>query len=226
MGYKHLLLVEGKNDLHVVGHLLNHHGIDCELFRSNPVPKLDTIFIREMQGLTKLLEALPILVEDGDLKGLGIVVDADTDLGARWVSISQRLKSCGSLHLPDEPNISGTTGKLSMTRHEVTIGIWLMPNNQLPGALENFVQFLVPVGDDLLARSRNCIKQIPENMRQFPPGKLSKAEVYTWLAWQEEPGKPLGQAITSRYLDANAPYALQFVHWIRDLFGIVTHISS
>jgi hypothetical protein len=46
----------------------------------------------------------------------------------------------------------------------------------------------------------------------------SKARIHTWLAWQEEPGKPVGQAITARYLDANMPHVRQLLDWIRELF--------
>ncbi len=40
------------------------------------------------------------------------------------------------------------------------------------------------------------------------------------LAWQKEPGKPMGLAITARYLDANAPYAQELLDWIRKLFNL------
>ncbi len=40
--------------------------------------------------------------------------------------------------------------------------------------------------------------------------------------WQEEPGKPMGQAITKRYLDATAPQAQQLIRWIRKLFDLET----
>ena len=53
-----------------------------------------------------------------------------------------------------------------------------------------------------------------------------KAHVHTWLAWQKEPGKPMGQAITKRYLDANAPHAQQLIVWIRKLFGLETVIGT
>lgn len=49
---------------------------------------------------------------------------------------------------------------------------------------------------------------------------LGKAEIHTWLAWQKEPGKPLGQAITARYLNPNAPDAQQLIAWIRRVFHL------
>ena len=47
-----------------------------------------------------------------------------------------------------------------------------------------------------------------------------KAQLHTWLAWQEQPGTPLGLAITNRYLDANAPHAQKLMDWIRQLFDL------
>jgi len=47
-----------------------------------------------------------------------------------------------------------------------------------------------------------------------------KAQIHTWLAWQKEPGKPMGQAITKRFFDHTTPHAQQFMDWIRRLYGI------
>lgn len=49
---------------------------------------------------------------------------------------------------------------------------------------------------------------------------LRKANIHTWLSWQEEPGKPMGQAITKRYLDTSAPHAQQLIDWMRRLFAL------
>ena len=48
----------------------------------------------------------------------------------------------------------------------------------------------------------------------------SKAEIHTWLAWQEEPGTPMGQAITKQYLDTNKELAKKFIGWLDNLFGL------
>jgi hypothetical protein len=37
---------------------------------------------------------------------------------------------------------------------------------------------------------------------------------------QEEPEKPMGQAITARYLDADAPHVQELIAWIRKLFEL------
>jgi hypothetical protein len=51
--------------------------------------------------------------------------------------------------------------------------------------------------------------------------------VHTFLAWQEEPGRPMGESITRRYFQIDAPEALNFVEWIRRLLNsIKIHVSN
>jgi hypothetical protein len=53
---------------------------------------------------------------------------------------------------------------------------------------------------------------------RFPEEHKSKAYIHTWLAWQKEPGKPLGQAVTARYFDPNAAQAVKLIDFLRRLF--------
>lgn len=100
------------------------------------------------------------------------------------------------------------------------IGIWLMPDNRLPGMLEHFCSFLVPPGDALWSLAEEVLQQVMQKDRRFPDNHEIKALIHTWLAWQKEPGKPMGQAITKHFFDYNAPHAQKFIEWIRQLFDI------
>jgi hypothetical protein len=79
---------------------------------------------------------------------------------------------------------------------------------------------LIPQGDLLWSRAKESVAAIPEGERRFSRVAQSKAAIHTWLAWQKEPGTPLGQAITARYLDSQAPHAQQFVNWVQRLFEL------
>jgi hypothetical protein len=46
----------------------------------------------------------------------------------------------------------------------------------------------------------------------------SKAVIHTWLAWQENPGVPMGSAIFCRYLDATRGHGQRLAAWCRRLF--------
>jgi hypothetical protein len=61
------------------------------------------------------------------------------------------------------------------------------------------------------------VANIPAEHRAFSAPHVSKARIHPWLAWQDEPGSPMGQAIGKRDLDAHAPLAESFVDWLRRL---------
>lgn len=76
------------------------------------------------------------------------MADADRDLGARWQAIRDRLNSCGYENIPQIPPPEGWVFP-STNPFLPRVGIWLMPDNQLPGILENFVAQLIPPEDAL-----------------------------------------------------------------------------
>ena len=94
-----------------------------------------------------------------------------------------------------------------------------MPDNVLPGMLEDYLSFLVPAGDTLLGRARRTIDDIPARDRRFADGHHSKALIHTWLAWQEDPGTPMGQAVTKRYFAVEGPRVTGFLDWLKRLFA-------
>lgn len=194
------LLVEGNDDLHVVKSL-------CMAYA---VPEVFTII--DKKGISNLHETLPTELKTSELEVLGILVDADTDLVARWQSLRASLTGAG-YSVPLQPVPEGT---ILQENERPTVGIWLMPDNQLPGLLEHFVAELIPGDDPLWPYAQNCVGNIPE--QRFSEVARAKANIHTWLAWQEEPGKPMGTAITARYLDPDSARAQVFVDWLRALF--------
>lgn len=203
MADKAVLLVEGKDDEHVFYALLGFHRLP-EIFR-----------IKDKRGIDNLLGTLDVELLASDLERLGIVVDADIDIASRWQRVTNILRASGYSNIPALPDPLGT---IIAENGRPTVGIWIMPDNTLPGMLENFVRFLVPSNDSLWGRVIHCIDNVPENERRFPTHHLIKAQLHTWLAWQHEPGSPLGLAITKRYLEANASHAQRLIDWIRRLF--------
>jgi hypothetical protein len=198
------LLVEGNDDVHVVSHLCKAHGI--------LIP--DAFEISDKKGIRNLLDVLRVELNDSNIERLGILVNADTDLQARWQSLRTILTQEG-YSVPEQPMTEGT---ILHDEDRPTVGIWLMPDNRLPGMRENFVAQLVPAGDSLLPYAQQCLQHLPE--QRFPSVLQAKAEIHTWLAWQEEPGKPFGVAITAHYLDPQSEQAQKFISWLRALFTI------
>lgn len=205
MANQKVLLVEGVDDEHVLKHICGNRGI----------PRLDEV--SNHGGADELLEVISArikLSEPDDV--FGVVVDADTNLDDRWRAIRDRVVKAGYQDVPNQPLVDGTILGPSTESRLPRLGIWVMPNNQTSGILENFLQFLIPDNDALMEYAKTCVQNLPE--RRFIPNDQLKAVIHTWLAWQKDPGKPYGTAITAKFLDPHLPEADSLVSWLRRLF--------
>jgi hypothetical protein len=196
------LLVEGKDDQHVVWNLCVSHQVP------------QTFEVRETEGIDPLIDVLSVQLKGSDLERIGIVIDADVELASRWASIATVLQRTGYASVPEHPLVTGT---IIEQKDRPTVGVWLMPDNTTAGMLEDFAAALVRPADPLFRRAEAAVDAIPADERPFSLFHRSKAVMHTWLAWQKVPGSPLGQAIGKGDLDAHAPQALRFVAWLRRL---------
>lgn len=200
-----LLVVEGADDFHACFSLFDAHGL------------LDRFRLEVGGGYQRLRESIDTRVDESGLERIGFVVDADEDLGDRWTSLRDALRAAGYSVVPEAPEPTGT---IITQSGRATVGLWLMPNNTLPGALEDFIRFLVPAGDPNWGHAVASVAALPQKPASPTDNWTSKANLHTWLAWQDEPGKPIGQAITKRYLDPKADDAQRLIAWIRLLFRL------
>lgn len=173
------------------------------------------------EGVEALLQGLPVRLKQKDLRTLGIVVDADLDLPARWQAVADRLRASGYHDIPKAPPAEGwICAPADLPR----VGVWLMPDNQLTGILEDFVAKLIPTGDVLLPKAEAILQEIEgAGLNRYSSDvQHPKALIHTWLAWQETPGMPMGQAITARVLSHDSEIARIFVEWLNRLFELNT----
>ena len=206
MGARKILLVEGRDDEHVLKHVCG----------TRDVGELDEI--KPQGNVDQLLDNLPVRLKESDVEALGVVIDADTNLAARWDSLQNRLLKAGYKDVPRDPSPSGTILDPPSETLLPRVGIWIMPDNQTSGILEDFLRFLIPDGSPLFEHVKSSVTAIPEGERRFSGCTEPKALIHTWLAWQKEPGKPLGQAITARYLDPEVKQVDDIVSWLKRLF--------
>ena len=94
----------------------------------------------------------------------------------------------------------------------------MMPDNQSPGILENFLRFLVPTPNALFEHAVASVNGIPPEELRFRAVDTPKALIHTWLAWTETPGRPFGTAITARFLDPDVRQAAVCAEWLQSLF--------
>ena len=201
-------MVEGTDDEHVLKHICGNHGI----------PHLDEV--KNCGSVEKLIEnlgvRLPLLIQEGD--AIGVVIDADTDISARWQSIRDRITDFGYQNVPDQPDLDGTILDPPAGSYLPRLGVWIMPNNQTSGILEDFLHFLVPQPNILFDHAKASVAAIPEGERRFKQLAEPKAVIHTWLAWQEEPRRPFGTAISACFLDPSVTEVDVLADWLKRLF--------
>lgn len=207
---RYRLLVEGSDDKFTVLNLLTEYGYD---WNDNSIIRP---YVVDCGGKDVLLQQdLPGAVKGNSYDQIGVILDADEDCAERWTDCKNALSEFG-VDFPDTPSGGGSIfrGKKDSQR----VGIWLMPDNSEKGILEDFVSTLVPPDDKLWPMAEAAVQDAADTVKTFSEAKRAKAEIHTWLAWQEEPGMPLGLSISVKVLTKGGPLAESFVKWFKDLF--------
>ena len=207
------LHVEGDDDQHSMVHLLIRHGIDYD---SKPWPPAFPEF-KPIGNIDGLLDGMETAVRLSTGRVIGFVLDADSPLLARWQAVCDRLRRA-AVDTPKQPLPEGFIGHSSTYRS--TVGVWLMPDNQHDGKLETLLKTLIDEHDGLIDHATEATNIATELGAEFPDVDHIKAVLHTWLAWQQEPGRPYGTAIRAKYFRHDSPAAVAFVAWFKRLYGI------
>ena len=200
-----VLLVEGVDDKHVARHV-------WQRIEGQP-----DFCIKEKRGVVQLLDSIDTEIQTSGLQAMGILVDANEDVAARWNAVKDRLAPA-KVDLPDSPVPSGTI--IDGRPHDgiPRVGVWLMPDNTAPGELEGFVAKMIPDCDPVWPLAQGYIAGIPCAERKFIPKKQRRAEVHAWLAAREDP-RQMGAAIGARDLEIDGALCQEFVAWLTRLFS-------
>lgn len=210
MGRERILIVEGTDDEHTVKHICGAHGI----------PELN---FKGQGGYDSALKTFLVQVKSEAGKqecdvSIGLIVDADSDVRERWESIKRHLLNLGYRDFPNEP-LPPAEGSIIEYGDLPRVGIWIMPNNQQPGILEHFLEMCIGTDDVLIRYARECVGNIEPRLRLFSEIREQKAVLHTWLAWQEDPGRPYGQAIKNNSINARSEQATNFAAWLSSLYS-------
>lgn len=201
---KKILLVEGKTDCHVILALCNY----CK------IP--ETFGIYQCGGDLEVLKRLNALILQPDPpERIGVILDADYgNIESRWEQVREKLKNY-SFSIPKQPVPDGTI--VEGGEDIPIVGIWLMPDNQKSGLLEDFLMPMMPA--KAIEAATTCVENAKSiGVASFKESHKSKAVIHTYLSWQDEPGRPLGQSITSLVLQPDTELAETFVSWLKRLF--------
>ena len=104
-----VLLVEGRDDKYVVDHIRRRH---------DPMPPFEIV---DKGGLEELLASIGPELKAHGRRALGIVVDANDDIEARWAAVTDRLGRAGIEVGDRDPGgtvIRGTSSDSCLARDE------------------------------------------------------------------------------------------------------------
>jgi hypothetical protein len=197
------LLVEGSNDLNVIAEIANDYQLPA------------SFCIQTCGGVSEVLKALDVQLKNDKYERLGIVVDADSNINDRWIEIKKVFQNY-PLDLPESPDPNGTI----ISNETKKIGVWLMPDNQRKGNLEDLFLKFILAEDKLVPFVNQSLATIEaEGVARYKEQDRIKAFVRTWLAWQDDSGILMGRAIsnkTNKITDTTP--AADFSSWLKRLF--------
>lgn len=222
-----LLLVEGLDDLFVVAEVFEKAtGLQWETG-----PKQRLVDIEWCGSDTEVMARIGVKWKESGRKVLGIVVDADAS-GTRWAQVRARAPAEARTRLPEELPRDGLVLDLGNGRR---FGVWIMPDNQAHGMMETFLMRLrssMPqvLGEHVLTAMTTAKTLMDAHAAEHPNARpavrlwkeahADKAEMHTWLAWQDPPGLQLHEAVLNQLLDVQAPLAQTFVGWMKRLYEL------
>lgn len=222
-----VLLVEGTDDRDFFNAALkqtNLQGVQIE----PKTPRESSLNIQS-DGINNLFIALELqinkLLDADGPESLGVVLDADHATGdpscdfgfsVRRDQVVTILANHGW-----QPALSGLSkGEIFQNSNGLPpIGLWVMPDHQSNGMLEDFVTPLVNGLDQqkLLAHAQHTVSHLPTKLFN-PVLHTTKANIATWRAWQKPPGMALSKLIGSGALDLSLSPAAEFIDWLKATF--------
>lgn len=209
------LYVEGENDRRVICALMNELGTDLDKERG-------PVIVEAKGSCSKLMETFVVAVKSAQSSGrhVGFVIDWDRPEDNRAGQLRERFKTIGcelsDKEFVEEGIIKDVDG--------IAVGVWLMPNAAArSGKLEDFLRTMIPSYDKIFPKAKAYVGDVADSVpldTRFRDVDREKAEIYSWLAVQKNPGESYALAITSRLLAVNSPVARNFHSWFCKLYGL------
>jgi len=211
------LIVEGKDDAIVLSNILKRKQISPPKGYTNEF-KFKQEFIINANGDSKIKTSLKEELQSPDVERIGIIIDADDKVPEnRFKSLIDFIEKETDEDLSNA--VLTPEGFFHQLKDERTIGIWVMPDNQNNGYLENFVGMMMEDSNLTWQFAQEKVAELLEkDFCKFTDTKKQKALVHTYLAWQETPGLPMGTAVKAGFINIENPLIESFANWFKNTF--------
>jgi hypothetical protein len=158
---------------------------------------------------------LSVYLKDPEVTTLGVMMDADSKPSERYARIASLCKNFFTFP-PDLPKDG-----VALENNGKRFGLWIMPDNLSEGDIETFLKYLVPTsGEAIWKYAVSCVTEARKIGCPCRDPHTAKANLYTWLGWQDPPGQSPGRALTQTILDPAQSTALGFVNWFMRLYRL------
>lgn len=201
-----LLLVEGRSEENAVKEFYKQWGMDINFNISNEgsITNLKTSFKMHLKS-------------SNVLRKLWLIIDADTSYACAWQSVRDILERSGKYNPPARMCSTGLIIK-PIDENDLIVGVWIMPNNQDVGMLEDFLMGIIPEDNELLSEAETVITNLEKKrIQKYKNVHRAKAKLHTWLAWHDEPGDSVNVAIRKNLFSQDKELLNAFRGWIMEL---------
>jgi hypothetical protein len=230
VNHSHVLLVEGEADRGFLELICKNLTIHPDIQFPH---QIETVFPKDYQadyennvhngkeGVRNFLNDLlaELLDSESSVKKLAAIVDADYDpkdkvaFQKTLANFQTTVSEHGFILLED--NTHGLIFKLQDS--DITFGLWIMPDNQAEGTIEDFVKTCIHSDEQpLLNHAIDVVKNVPN--KKFEKHNVSKAEVATLLAWQRKPSLGLYCSVEDKLIDTKHTLFQELERWLKQIF--------
>lgn len=216
-----ILLVEGESDRGFFEQI-------CKLLQLNitikvAIPKDYQGNLRNTkQGVLIALQRLlnDIIDENAETKRLAIAIDADYK-NKHGLGFEDTLNQVKTIAADYDFNLNESKDNGLIFHHidgNAQFGLWIMPNNQDNGELEDFIKSCIKNDEQLLFNyAIQTIEQLPE--KRFDITDTTKAEIATWLAWQKKPSHGVYIALKDSLLNQENELFKELKNWLNHIYN-------
>jgi hypothetical protein len=226
-----ILLVEGATDQRVIPWLMEHNGIEWEK-NKEPVNIKILNSNRDRENLSlnhkQTIDTITTQLKESQLSALGLMLDNDYRPQDKWKSVKNICEKAiikyyqdqyPERQIPQFPDQLEKDGLIIDLENNIKFGIWMMPDNQTEGMLETFLTYLISSeNNETWLYAQETAIEARKKGASYKEFHQDKAKIHTWLAWQDEPGRQLHEAVKYKILDPQHPKGQAFVNWFKRLY--------
>jgi hypothetical protein len=202
-----ILIVEGQEDENFFKQLLRNLNLQDVEVKSNPSGKGNAI--------TTFASSIKLENRASNSR-LGLVVDADFAInGGGSASTLNTINAI--INSPFTQLTGGGLKTVIQSKPSLKAGLWIMPDNSNDGYIEHFLEgTFLSSENSRMQYAKQAVQSALTSANGFPvqPIHIGKANVGTYLAWQNPPRMSFANCLSKNLIDSNANSYVAIANWL------------